>query len=370
MTKNATEVLDTAEAEQSRIYDHIRDAADWFHDHEGEMFERDEARDRLADDINVDDDVAQSLIAELVGDTVDPIVQARANGIKYVGVAEFKEFEGAYGYLDYDDVMGKRKRVVCQQCVNEAEYDNQVTHATAGDPNGTFGSNDSYSDLLEGVHDHYEDAHSVIPSEVKTGASLASGTTIGGNTSWHAGNDGGSSGLDADTVDGNHANQIGNWNQITSFSDSDTSTAVSWDTGTLSTTYHLYKIQVQIESQTTNQNYGIVNVNGDTSSNYNRLDINGNQSFNLVNGASRWPNVGRHDGGGLWSVEAVITGDNRIVEPTNNQHPTISVESAQRPGDATMLNGILGVNYTGVDQLKYSTNAVATGRMKVYGKNL
>jgi len=43
------------------------------------------------------------------------------------------------------------------------------------------------------------------------GASLLSGTTIGGNTVWHAGNDGKNSGLvadsagDADTVDGSHA---------------------------------------------------------------------------------------------------------------------------------------------------------------------
>lgn len=35
-----------------------------------------------------------------------------------------------------------------------------------------------------------------------------SGTTIGGNTVWHAGNDGSGSGLDADTVDGSHASDF------------------------------------------------------------------------------------------------------------------------------------------------------------------
>ena len=36
-------------------------------------------------------------------------------------------------------------------------------------------------------------------------AKLKSGTTIAGSTAWHAGNDGASSGLDADLLDGNHA---------------------------------------------------------------------------------------------------------------------------------------------------------------------
>jgi hypothetical protein len=210
MTHEATEILEQAETEHSRVYDHLRDAADWFHDREGEMFERAEARDALADDLDVDDGVAQSLIAELVGDDVDPITQASVNRTKYVGVAEYKEFDGAYGYLDYHDIQGKRKRVICAQCVHEATYDTEVTHATAGDPEGSFSPNASYSELLEGVHDHYEKVHDgVIPSTVEPGASLVSGTTIGGNTAWHAGNDGDGSGLDADTVDGVESDNLG-----------------------------------------------------------------------------------------------------------------------------------------------------------------
>ena len=208
MTYDATEILEQAESEQQNILKHTRDAADWFHDREGELFKQEEARDRLADDLNVDDDVAQSLIAELVGDDVDPIVQARAQGVKYVGVAEFKEFDGAYGYLDYHDLYGKRRRVICAQCVHEATHDREVTHATAADPEGSYGPDATYSELLSGIHDHYEDAHDEIPENVETGASLVSGTTIGGNTAWHAGNDGGGSNLNADMVDGNHASDL------------------------------------------------------------------------------------------------------------------------------------------------------------------
>lgn len=39
-------------------------------------------------------------------------------------------------------------------------------------------------------------------------ARLRSGTQIAGQTAWHAGNDGHGSGLDADTVDGKHVNEI------------------------------------------------------------------------------------------------------------------------------------------------------------------
>jgi len=42
----------------------------------------------------------------------------------------------------------------------------------------------------------------LFDDEVTTGATLDSGTTIGGNTAFHLGNDGQGSGLDAETVDG------------------------------------------------------------------------------------------------------------------------------------------------------------------------
>jgi len=35
------------------------------------------------------------------------------------------------------------------------------------------------------------------------------GVTVNGNAVWHAGNDGSGSGLDADTIDGKHASEIG-----------------------------------------------------------------------------------------------------------------------------------------------------------------
>lgn len=181
--KDANEILEDTQTVHERVAPHLRDGADFFHDHEGTLFTRTEARDKLYDDVGIDTEVCDDVIAQLVSDTVDPVVQVN----NHVGVIEFHEFDGAYGYIEYDDVIGKAKRVVCQQCVNEADRDKDVTHATAGDPHGSYGDSADYDNLLAGIHEHYETAHSVVPEDVATGATLASGTTIGGNTAYHSG---------------------------------------------------------------------------------------------------------------------------------------------------------------------------------------
>lgn len=196
----AEELLEETEPIQKQVKPHLREVADWFHNHEGDMFKREEAAERVADEFDLDDDLALHVVRNLVSDVVDPIVQVSTRGTKYVGVVEFKEFDGAYGYVDYDDVKGKRKRVVCAQCVHEAEYDTEVAHATQGV--GSFCEKAQYVDLISGIHKHYERAHDKEPEKVETGASLVSGTTIGGNEAWHAGNDGSGSGLIADDVAG------------------------------------------------------------------------------------------------------------------------------------------------------------------------
>lgn len=198
------DVLEKAEAEREELEGHIRDAAEWFHDREGKVFERPEAQGFIADKLDIDHSVAGQLIGELVGDTVDPVIQIPVENGRYVGIIDYVEFDVAYGYVDYHDRLGKRKRVVCAQCVHTSTYDTEVTHATGGDPQGSFDRNADYDDLYAAVKEHFENAHDVPPSTVETGASLASGTTIGGNTSWHAGNDGSGSGLAADHVDGHN----------------------------------------------------------------------------------------------------------------------------------------------------------------------
>ena len=199
---DAEDILTNVETKHERVSPYIRECANVFHDNEGELFTRAEATNLLTEEVDITESIAGEVITELVSDIVDPVVQIVDQGEKYIGVIEFREFDGAYGYIDYHDVRGDDKRVVCQQCVNEASFDTEVAHATAGDPSGTVASGANYDELLAVVHEHYEDSHNVVPEDVETGATLASGTTIGGNEAWHAGNDGSGSGLSADKISG------------------------------------------------------------------------------------------------------------------------------------------------------------------------
>lgn len=199
MTHDATELIEQASATHHQARQHVREAADWFHEREGSFVERDSAISHFEEAFGVSRQVANTIVSELVGDLVDPVTQIRADGVKYVGIVEYNEYDGAYAYLDYDDSIGKRRRAVCAQCVHQESLDTDV--ARAEEYAGSF-DEASYDELVESIHEHYEDAHEAVPSEVETGASLLSGTTIGGNTAWHAGNDGTGSGLDADQLDG------------------------------------------------------------------------------------------------------------------------------------------------------------------------
>lgn len=183
---NPEEIIGRADGHRDRVYDNVRDASDWFHDRVGGLLPREDAQDQLQDDLDVEPEIAHSLITELVGDLVDPVIQVNTTDGRFVGIVDFHEYEGAYGYTDYDDVDGRRPRVVCVRCVEQAERDNQVSHATAGE--GNMPGEASYQDLYAAVMVHYDEQHDVEPDGVETGASLASGTTVNSNTAWHDGN--------------------------------------------------------------------------------------------------------------------------------------------------------------------------------------
>lgn len=207
---NAQNVLQDVETIQERVAPHLRDGAELFHENEGELFSRGRAVELVSERLDVSESLATDIVSQLVSDTVDPVIQVvDTDGSKRVGVAQFKEFDGAYGYINFDDMFGEGKRVVCQQCVNDATVDTAVTHATENDPNGSFADGASWDELLDAIHAHYESSHTSVPNEVTTGATLASGTTIGTNTAWHAGNDGENSGLEADTLQGKLPSDLG-----------------------------------------------------------------------------------------------------------------------------------------------------------------
>lgn len=203
MTIDATEIIDEADEELDEWREYLRPAAEYFHENEGTLFGRREALDAIRSELDIEKRLAQSVVSGLVGDTVDPVIQVSKEGSRYVGVVEYKEFDGAYGYVSFHDSLGKRRRVICQRCVDEATVDTEVTHATAGDPKGSFEKGASYDELVAGIHEHYDNVHDVMPSNIETGADLATGTTIGDSEAWHAGNDGDGSGLNADFIKNN-----------------------------------------------------------------------------------------------------------------------------------------------------------------------
>lgn len=208
---DADDVIDAADGERERLSRLARDAVEWFLDEGriGTLIPRDDAIDAISDYLDCDAETANQVVGSLVSDRVDPVQQVRSQGDRYVGAVEYTVFEdaGAYGYVDYDDRLGRRKRVICARCVEMHDLDEHIAHATQGD--GSADDDASWDDLTNLVTAHYADAHSRGPDDVEPGAALVSGTTIGGNTAWSAGNDGAGSGLDADTVDGEQADDLG-----------------------------------------------------------------------------------------------------------------------------------------------------------------
>ncbi|WP_158058268.1 LamG domain-containing protein [Halorussus halophilus] len=174
-----------------------RATAEFFHDRQGRLFARNRAIRSLSGRFGVDATTASDLLAGLTGDRVDPVVAVQTPDETFVGVLDYWEGNGWYGYTDYHDLRGPSKRGVCAQCVHEATTDEEV-YTTTVEPD------ESWTALEAGLRRHFERAHPTVDSgavTVETGAILRSRTTVGGNRVWHTGNDGAGSGFDAPTVD-------------------------------------------------------------------------------------------------------------------------------------------------------------------------
>lgn len=205
---DATEIIDQSISRREIPREDLRAASEVFHEREGELFERSEAREMVEEELDVDSDYSQTLLAEIVGDNVDPIIQMNAAGVKYVGIIDYFEGDVYYAYTDHNDIQGELKTVVAAQSVADAETDEDIIFAREGVGSFAGDYECGYEPLIESIQEYHEENYDVDPEDVETGATLLSGTTIGGNVSWHAGNDGAGSGLDADTLDGQHASDI------------------------------------------------------------------------------------------------------------------------------------------------------------------
>lgn len=222
----------------------------WFIERSGEMFEWEDCIDSISEDLDINREETSRAIIELTDDSVDPVQMVPLPDKRYVGCLDYIEGEGWYGFEEYHAKYGRRKNVVCAKCVSEGMEVSDVFNpvdgegrfhvdapdiedmtpeekkklsTTSGEPSGA-----SYEELSEIIKDHYEERHPETEMEdIEVGASLASGTTINSQTAWHDGNvsggsnisigatsvsvspQGASSGLNADTVDGTEAADLG-----------------------------------------------------------------------------------------------------------------------------------------------------------------
>ncbi len=254
------DIIEAAEREREAIREHYLPAVEWFLARAG-LDRRPSVVADLAADLALDRDVANVVVGHLVSDEADPVQQViRPSEGKYVGVIDHAEHDWFYAFDRYDDVEGRQRRAVCAHCVHEQEKAADVTHFTRSPDD--FDHDLAHLALALHYHvDHegralravlqedlavdpeaFADRHGLadpaalslravtrrldadpalqpesagggapltVPDvDVQPGASLVSGTTIGGNEAWHAGNDGTGSGLDADTLDARHATEV------------------------------------------------------------------------------------------------------------------------------------------------------------------
>lgn len=194
--------------QQSRESRNAQDTLNWFMDKDG-LIPRDQAIAKLKSEYDWTKKQANRAISSVVGDIVDPVQQLlHPSKGKLVGVIEYHEFKdnGSYGYVDFHDAKGKRQRVVCAKCVREAQVDTDVSHSTTGE--GRTPVDATWEDQKKLITKHYNQEHDVKQKEIKPGAFLANNTTIAGNSSYHRGNDGIGSGLDAETIEGKTLTEI------------------------------------------------------------------------------------------------------------------------------------------------------------------
>lgn len=188
MTKiDSVDALAGAHERSDLVKDNVRGVADWFHDREGELFDRHNVIHDLADDFDLTPQEANTVLSDLVGDIVDPVIQIDDGETLWVGVIDYESHDFWYQYTDFDPFFGEQPKGVCAQCVHEATFDKDVAYAMPG--YGTLSTEDGIEEVEEVLTGHFKKKHPGVEVEtIETGASLLSPTTIGGNEAIHKGN--------------------------------------------------------------------------------------------------------------------------------------------------------------------------------------
>ena len=188
-------------------------------------------------------------------------------------------------------------------------------------------------------------------------------TSDGNNAYWASGGGGGGSGL---------------WTEIESFEDVDTGTPLDFDTGVMSPTYDLYRIETVYVNHDASANQLRMRLNGDATTSY---TVNGTDyetgSITRVASRSEFQRLAETDVDELGQFEATIRGNEptgATGETVNYPTATFDVAGTASPGtdpsDFMAQNGRLRSAHATVDEIYVWSVGDATASLNVLGRNL
>jgi hypothetical protein len=184
---------------------------------------------------------------------------------------------------------------------------------------------------------------------------------------------GAGSGLDADTVDGYGAGELqgGAGTVIDTYSTTDASSSFGYDSGTLDTSYDVYRVQATFYNADSNEVNSLRGrVNNDATSNYTTLFADHEQDkVNRNQGKNQWQHLGETGAEMIGQVEMLIRGSNPPgTDSGGTRRPTMTCDSMGWPEQPQAIGGQLKVDYGGVDNIIVESWREATGHLRVIGE--
>lgn len=189
------EIIDRADAVREDVLEHAESGLQFFLEGERGLYEYQDAVEGLRERWGFTEQhgmTAQQRVRRitnhLVEDEVDPVQRVPTPETDYVGVVNYQEHDWWYEFTEYNDVFGSLRRGVCAICIHDSDVDSQpFTRHTGKHGEPPLPGDDV--ELAEVLQEHREEEHADVDvDELEIGATLASGTTVGGNTAIHGGN--------------------------------------------------------------------------------------------------------------------------------------------------------------------------------------
>jgi hypothetical protein len=233
---------------------------------------------------------------------------------------------------------------------------------------------DDTGDLFQDGTKLWEAGNSTVPQTVLGGppSSLSTYPLPAGDI-----DDGSGSTLDSDTVDGYHASDLqgGQWTTVDTYEDTDASTQFSYDSGTLGTTYDLYRVDVVWVNHHSDAAYITCQLQNDATSNYQGLYIE--DSSEVYRGTnSEWQSMAKVGPNEVGQGHYRIRGSPASgADSTTTDYPTISGDFGGAPQHPHLVSGQLHVEYDTVDRISLYSSVTGsavngTGKVKILGMSL